>query len=178
MKQAVQYGHTRKPPGRHPWGFSIPTFKREGLTPQAGYRLLIAVQPFDDVVAGHTSRNSDKKWNKHFQYEHPLPVASIGAVTGRVYHKSTIDSIRFFLHSSQLAIMEITGIHDRFVPGPMDIYNRGFSDIAEKNEPFRPILDIYFLLLKSTFRYIKISGKPYKITMSLTLAKSRNRKPL
>ena len=43
---------------------------------------------------------------------------------------------------------------------------------------FRPILDIYFLLLKSTFRYIKISGKPYKITMSLTLAKSRNRKPL
>ena len=154
MKQAVQYGHTRKPPGRHPWGFSIPTFKREGLTPQAGYRLLIAVQPFDDVVAGHTSRNSDKKWNKHFQYEHPLPVASIGAVTGRVYHKSTIDSIRFFLHSSQLAIMEITGIHDRFVPGPMDIYNRGFLDIAEKNEPFRPILDIYFLLLKSTFRYI------------------------
>ena len=72
--------------------------------------------------------------------------------------------------------MEITGIHDRFVPGPMDIYNRGFLDIAEKNEPFRPILDIYFLLLKSTFRYIKISGKPYKITMSLTLAKSRNRK--
>ena len=61
MKQAVQYGHTRKPPGRHPWGFSIPTFKREGLTPQAGYRLLIAVQPFDDVVAGYTSRNSDKK---------------------------------------------------------------------------------------------------------------------
>ena len=111
-------------------------------------------------------------------HEHPLPVASIGAVTGRVYHKSTIDSIRFFLHSSQLAIMEITGIHDRFVPGPMDIYNRGFLDIAEKNEPFRPILDIYFLLLKSTFRYIKISGKPYKITMSLTLAKSRNRKPL
>ena len=41
--------------------------------------------------------------------------------------------------------MEITGIHDRFVPGPMDIYNRGFLDIAEKNEPFRPILDIYFL---------------------------------
>jgi hypothetical protein len=36
-------------------------FLREGLTPQAGYRLLIAVQPFDDVVAGYTSRNSDNK---------------------------------------------------------------------------------------------------------------------
>ena len=36
-------------------------FLREGLTPQAGYRLLIAVQPFDDVVAGYTSRNSDDK---------------------------------------------------------------------------------------------------------------------
>jgi hypothetical protein len=33
----------------------------EGLTPQAGYRLFIAVQPFDDVVAGYTSRNGDDK---------------------------------------------------------------------------------------------------------------------
>ena len=71
--------------------------------------------------------------------------------------------------------MEITGIHDRFVPGPMDIYNRGFLDIAEKNEPFRPILDIYFLLLKSTFRYIKISGKPYKIKVFRLLSRMRHR---
>ena len=28
---------------------------------QAGYRLLIAVQPFDDVVAGYTSRDGDNK---------------------------------------------------------------------------------------------------------------------
>ena len=48
-----------KPQSRNLWGFSIPIFLREGLTPQAGYRLFIAVQPFDDVVAGYTSRNGD-----------------------------------------------------------------------------------------------------------------------
>ena len=74
MKQAVQYGHTRKPPGRHPWGFSIPTFKREGLTPQAGYRLLIAVQPFDDVVANYTSRNSDETSISNMNTPFLLPV--------------------------------------------------------------------------------------------------------
>ena len=41
-------------------GFSIPIFQREGLNPQAGYRLIVAIQPFDDVVAGYTSRDSDK----------------------------------------------------------------------------------------------------------------------
>ena len=48
-------------------GFSIPNF-REGLDPQAGYRSVIAVQPFDDVVAGYTSRNSDQKRNKFIHY--------------------------------------------------------------------------------------------------------------
>jgi len=70
MKQAVQYGHTRKPPGRHPWGFSIPTFKREGLTPQAGYRLLITVQPFDDVMANYTTHNSGNKRSNIFHVIH------------------------------------------------------------------------------------------------------------
>ena len=48
---------------------------------QAGYRLLIAVQPFDDVVAGYTSRNSDNKRNKIFHVRHPLSLPGIGAVT-------------------------------------------------------------------------------------------------
>ena len=39
----------------------------------------------------------------------------------------------------------------------------------------RPILDIYFLLLKSTFRYIKISGKPYKIKVFRLLSRMRHR---
>ena len=51
--------NTRKAPELQLWGFSIPIWEREGLGPQAGYRLLIAIQPFDDVVAGYTSRNSD-----------------------------------------------------------------------------------------------------------------------
>jgi hypothetical protein len=60
-----------------PWGFSIPTFKREGLNPQAGYRLLVTIQPFDDVVAGYTSHNSDNKRNKFFHMNTPslLPVS-------------------------------------------------------------------------------------------------------
>ena len=48
---------------------------------QAGYRLLIAVQPFDDVVAGYTSRNSDDKRQQLFRKMHPLSVPGIGAVT-------------------------------------------------------------------------------------------------
>ena len=52
---------TNEPPEAHTfWGFFL-FLEWEGLTPQAGYRLLIAVQPFDDVVAGYTSRNGDDK---------------------------------------------------------------------------------------------------------------------
>ena len=53
-------------------GFSIPILEWEGLTPQAGYRLFIAVQPFDDVVANHTSRNSDDKGYNKFHSKHLL----------------------------------------------------------------------------------------------------------
>ena len=31
------------------------------LKPQAGYRLFVTIQPFDDVVAGYTSRDSDNE---------------------------------------------------------------------------------------------------------------------
>jgi len=48
---------------------------------QAGYRLFAAVQPFDDVVANYTSRNSDNKRNKIFHVRHPLSLPGIGAVT-------------------------------------------------------------------------------------------------
>ena len=51
----------RKAPVFQHWGFSIPFSERQGLEPQAGYRLFIAVQPFDDVMANYTSRNSDNK---------------------------------------------------------------------------------------------------------------------
>lgn len=49
---------------------------REGLGPQAGYRLFIAVQPFDDVVAGYTTHNSDQERNKYIHKNTPflLPV--------------------------------------------------------------------------------------------------------
>ena len=62
----------KKPQSGNLWGFSSPNLKREGLTPQAGYRLFVTIQPFDDVVAGYTSRDSDNKRNKAIQKEHPL----------------------------------------------------------------------------------------------------------
>lgn len=42
-------------------GFSIPNFKRKGLNPQAGYRLIVAIQPFTDVMDRYTCRNSNKE---------------------------------------------------------------------------------------------------------------------
>ena len=48
---------------------------------QAGYRLLIAIQPFDDVVAGYTSRNSDNKRYQIIQGNTPPFLTGIGAVT-------------------------------------------------------------------------------------------------
>ena len=48
---------------------------------QAGYRLLIAVQPFDDVVAGYTSRTGDKKRKYQIQKTHLLPLPGIGWTT-------------------------------------------------------------------------------------------------
>ena len=48
---------------------------------QAGYRLLIAVQPFDDVVAGYTSRTGDKKRKYQIQKTHLLPLPGIGRTT-------------------------------------------------------------------------------------------------
>ena len=58
----VHDGHIRKTPEPQSLGFFYSYFfRREGLSPQAGYRLFIAVQPFDDVVAGYTSRNGDYK---------------------------------------------------------------------------------------------------------------------
>mgnify|MGYP005792195447 CR=1 FL=1 len=50
-----------KPQSGSSGAFLFLFWEREGLGPQAGYRLLIAIQPFDDVVAGYTSRNSDKE---------------------------------------------------------------------------------------------------------------------
>ena len=62
-------------------GFSIPIFVRQGLAPQARYRLLITVQPFANEVANHTCHNGEDKGYSIFHVMHPLPVASIGAVT-------------------------------------------------------------------------------------------------
>lgn len=67
-----------KPQRLRLWGFSIPNFQWEGLSPQAGYQLLVAVQPFDDVVAGYTSRNGNNKRNKSFHPKRLLSVPSIG----------------------------------------------------------------------------------------------------
>ena len=46
----------------------------KGLIPQAGYRLFVTVQPFDDVMANYTSRNSDNKRNDIFHAVHLPPV--------------------------------------------------------------------------------------------------------
>ena len=48
---------------------------------QAGYRLLIAVQPFDDVVAGYTSHAGDKERNNKFHEVHLLPLPGFGWTT-------------------------------------------------------------------------------------------------
>ena len=48
---------------------------------QAGYRLFAAVQPFDDVVANYTSRNSDNKRYQIIQGNTPPFLTGIGAVT-------------------------------------------------------------------------------------------------
>ena len=66
-----------KAPESRPLGLFYAYLLREGLTPQAGYRLLIAIQPFDDVVASYTSRGSGNKRNKAFHSGTPflLPVS-------------------------------------------------------------------------------------------------------
>ena len=51
------------------------------LKPQAGYRLFVTIQPFDDVVAGYTSRTGDKKRKYQIQKTHLLPLPGIGWTT-------------------------------------------------------------------------------------------------
>ena len=75
-------------------------------------------------------------------HEHPLPVASIGAVTGRVYRKSTIYSIRFFLYSSQLTIMDIIGTVEEFkTPSVITDYSgtiTGSNDMSDSRNHWTP----------------------------------------
>ena len=85
-RNKIFHQERKKPQSGNLWGFSSPNLKREGLTPQAGYRLFVTIQPFDDVVAGYTSRDSDNKRNKTIQKEHPLSLPVQGAVTKGVYH--------------------------------------------------------------------------------------------
>lgn len=71
-------------------------FIRQGLIPQAGYRLFITVQPFDDVMANYTSRNSDNKWNEYFHVVHLLSVTRIGGGNGFIISFSPASRYLFF----------------------------------------------------------------------------------
>ena len=57
-------------------GFLFLFWVRKGLIPQAGYRLFVTVQPFDDVMANYTSHNSNNKRNDIFHAVH-LPSVPI-----------------------------------------------------------------------------------------------------
>lgn len=85
-----------KNPSAATLGFSIPFFIRQGLIPQAGYRLFITVQPFDDVMANYTSRNSDNKWNEYFHVVHLLSVTRIGGGNGFIISFSPASRYLFF----------------------------------------------------------------------------------
>ena len=57
----MELGYQNENPSVAALGFSIPILTRQGLKPQADYRLFITVQPFDDVMANYTTRNRDNK---------------------------------------------------------------------------------------------------------------------
>ena len=46
-------------PGDAPPGFSIPILSTAGLNAAGWLPIILAVQPFDDVMASYASRNSD-----------------------------------------------------------------------------------------------------------------------
>ena len=48
---------------------------------QASVALLVSIEPFDDVVAGYTSRTGDKKRKYQIQKTHLLPLPGIGWTT-------------------------------------------------------------------------------------------------
>ena len=64
---------TKTPVLQH-WGFLFP-FYAAGLN---GYRLFIAIQPFDDVMANYTSRDGDNKRNNELHMIHLLSVTRFG----------------------------------------------------------------------------------------------------
>ena len=60
------------------WGVLFLFLKRQELIPQAGYRLLIAIQPFDDVMANYTTHDGDNKRNYELHVIHLLSVTRFG----------------------------------------------------------------------------------------------------
>ena len=53
-------------------------------------------QPFDDVMANYTSRNSDNKWNEYFHVVHLLSVTRIGGGNGFIISFSPASRYLFF----------------------------------------------------------------------------------
>jgi hypothetical protein len=72
----MQFDFKTKTPVFQHWGFLFLFWVWKGLIPQAGYRLFVTVQPFDDVMANYTSRNSNNKRNDIFHAVH-LPSVPI-----------------------------------------------------------------------------------------------------
>ena len=66
------------PPVLQHWGIFVSHFSRARITPQADYRLFIAVRPFDDVMANYTSRDGDNKRNNELHMIHLLSVTRFG----------------------------------------------------------------------------------------------------
>ena len=62
----------RKPQRSQLWGFLFPIQTRQGLWPQASYRLFVTVQPFADEMANHTCHNGEDKGYSIFHVMHPL----------------------------------------------------------------------------------------------------------
>ncbi len=60
------------------WGVLFLFLKRQELISQAGYRLLIAIQPFDDVMANYTTHDGDNKRNYELHVIHLLSVTRFG----------------------------------------------------------------------------------------------------
>ena len=96
-------------------GVSVPFFSRR-FRPEAGYRLFIAVQPFADEVANHTSRDGNDKGYKMIQIRPLLPATSLGAVTSKVYH------ILFFITMGKTDMAEKNNTHKEAVK--KNLYNR------------------------------------------------------
>ena len=87
----------------------------KGLIPQAGYRLFVTVQPFDDVMANYTSRNSDNKRNDIFHAVHLPSVPGIGGGNMLYYiillvYILSIPSFYFFRKTDQIMPTAITAV--------------------------------------------------------------------